>query len=220
MKFALNAPDGTRKVYRLKPFDELTLRDWGMLQGEPLSDNAHEALLEMVARATTAPKSKLKRLPIGEFETLLTAMADNVGKINAAKKADPGHSFTFQGDTYRIPSNLEAEPYEQWYDMVEVRWPKCERDVDAFAYSLAVFCTKEGEEYNQDNIEPRRELFMDLPASIALGTCAFFFGISKRYRTSISRCISTMLTSHLHTIGQTLRKGVSPTAPSMDPLRQ
>lgn len=200
MKFALTDTNGTRTVYTLKTFGELTLADYGKFHCEPWPTDIveeYEHAIEYISRTTGAPKTKLRRLPVGQVERLATIAFAAMGKIKSAKEKDPGRSFTFRKQAYRIPDNLEAESYQQWFDAEHTYLPACKTEMEAIATALSIFCLAEGEDYAAMNIQDRKALFMGLPCSIALGVSAFFFGRSKRYTKSINRCLNILRKSRL-----------------------
>lgn len=215
MKFALTDKDGTRTVHTLKSFKDLTLADYGKFHNEPWPEDIVERFdhcVEYISRTTGAPKKKLRKLPIAKVEELANHAEKAMDGIRKAEQKPVGHSFTFKRETYFIPGNLEALPWEYWHTMVNVLWPNCEKEVDTYATSLAVFCLKEGEDLDDVDIEARKSLFMGLPCSVALGTCAFFFNRSQRYRDAISPHLSRITRSRLHSVAPMWTSSLETTA--------
>lgn len=214
MKFALNDTTGKRTVYRMRPLSELTLADWMTLNGNPMPDDKYAAAIEAVARLTTAPASKLRRLPVGELERLIEAASVAVDKGTKAQQQEPPTSFTHKGVTYMVPQDLEQVSYAQWFDLTEVHLPRVEREVDAYAICIAVLCLPDGEEYDGAKMDARRAELLGMDMVTALRIAAFFFGRSERFRSAMNQHLSSLRTSALRSLGLVAGSSQPATAPS------
>ena len=204
--------NGKGRKYHLKEPGQLTVADYRLLKSEPLDDalDERERLVELMKRLTKIPKTHLRRIPMGTFATMLDKMSDHVeqlGKdVEASEAADPSTTFEFNGATYAVPQDLEAETsYGQWGDLQNVLIPQAgTNEADIIKAVCAGLCMPEGEEYTAAHVQANLEAFDELPIATALAVCAFFFGSSKQFRTDISRSILHSLTLRLHKQGQEL----------------
>jgi hypothetical protein len=216
--------NGKVRTYHLKEPGTLTVADYRILKAEPLDDTTdeRERLVEMVKRLTGIPKTHLRRIPLGTFGTMLDTMAEHVeqlGKdIAASEAADPSTTFDFDGTTYTVPQNLEAETsYGQWEDLHNVLLPQAgTNEADIIKAVCAGLCMPEGEEYNGAHVRANLEAFEDLPIATALAVCAFFFASSKRFRNDISRSILHSLTLKLPKEGPVPNATANATVPTQD----
>jgi hypothetical protein len=214
MKFALNDTNGKRTDYRMRPLSELTLADWMTLNGNPMPDDKYAAAIEAVARLTTAPASKLRRLPVGELERLVDVAVKAIDAGTKAQQDAPPTSFAHKGITYVVPQDLEQVSYAQWFDLTEVHLPRVEREVDAYAVSIAVLCLPDGEEYEGAKMDARRTDLLGMDMVTALRIAAFFFGRSERFRNAMHQHLSSLRTSALRSLGLVAKSSAPATAPS------
>ena len=198
--------NGKVRAYHLKEPGQLTVADYRLLKSEPLDDalDERERLIELMKRLTGIPKTHLRRIPMGTFATMLDKMSDHVeqlGKdVEASEAADPSTTFEFNGATYAVPQDLEAETsYGQWEDLHNVLIPQAgTNEADIMKAVCAGLCMPEGEEYSGAHVRANLEAFEELPIATALAVCAFFFGSSNLFRKDISRSILRSLTLKLH----------------------
>lgn len=212
--------NGKRKVYRVKPFEELTIADWRALTVPSIeAEDAASMTIELVSRHCTIPKAVLRKMPYNEVSRLLDAMSANVDRLakerTKAEQALDITTFTFDGVTYTVPQDVEQDAtFGQWEDLNKVLLPKCETDADMHAAICACLCTPQGEAYDGAKVMDRMASFERLPIAIALKVYAFFFANSERFRSDTLRCLSRMMTSRLHSEGQALNDTLSVTARS------
>lgn len=214
MKFALNDTNGKRTVYRMRALSELTLADWMTLNGGPMPEDKYAAAIEAVARLTTAPASKLRRLPVVELERLVDVAVKAIDAGNKAQQQEPPTSFTHGGITYTVPQDLEQVSFAQWFDLTEVHLPRVEREVDAYATCIAVLCLPEGQEYEGAKMDARRQELLAMDMVTALRIAAFFFGRSERFRNAMHQHLSSLRTSALRSLVPVGKSSQPATAPS------
>lgn len=203
---------GKRREYRVKPLDDLTVRDWVAIASPPIGEEItedYERLLILTARHTTIPRKALDKMPARDVRMLMDAMAVMLEEVRVAiEKADkelPPRSFTFRKVTYNVPQNIEADlTFGQYESLTKVLLPKCETDADGYAAILAVCCWPEGEAFDAAKLTERMDLFMDMPVRTAFQVCAFFFDNSDLLRTSINLIVDRSRSLHRHRIEQAL----------------
>lgn len=186
---------GRRKEYRVKPLDDLTVREWLVIDA-PFPEeetDGFEKLLQLVMRHTTLPRKVLEQMPARDVKTMMDAMAvllhESRKAKDAAEQAEP-KSFTFKGVKYMVPQEIEKDmTFGQWESLDKVLLPKCKSDAEGYTAILAVCCWPAGEEFDGGKINEKMELFMDLPVRTAFEVCAFFFGSSEQLWGSINRIV-------------------------------
>lgn len=214
--------NGKAKKYHLKEPGTLTIADYRLLKAEPLDDALKEGeqLHELLRRLTKIPKTRLRRIPVGVYMHMLDKMADHIEEIGkasqAAEASDPATSFEFDGTTYAIPQDLEAETtYGQWEDLHNVLLPQAgTSEADIFKAVCAGLCMPVGAEYTADQVRANLAKFDDLPIATAMAVTAFFFGSSKQFRDDISRSLIRSLTLKLRKPEQGPTSTQSATAPT------
>ena len=222
--------NGKAKQYHLKEPGQLTVADYRLLKAEPLDDalDERERLVELLKRLTGIPKTHLRRIPMVQFTAMLDTMAihvEQLGKdIAAADATDPATTFTFQGTTYTVPQDIEAQTvYGQWEDLHNVLIPQAgTSEADIAKAICAAMCLPEGVEYSGTVVKQSVQTFEALPVSTALAVSAFFFASNKRFSTDTSRCILHSQISKLRNTVQErkpLLKGMEPMVVSTEPPR-
>lgn len=186
------------KTYRLRGPDELTLGDWGPINSEPWPDDpakAHDHLVGIIARLTTAPASKIRKARVGDLEGAVGMITDVLDKAMRASKADPVTEFTHDGKRYIVPADLEDVEFERWHAFTNVL-KGVDKEVDAYAYALACLCLGP-DEFDVGQLTPLAESMKGAPLLQSLGVCAFFFASSERYRNAMMGWSRSLLTSAL-----------------------
>lgn len=220
MKVGVTDPSGSRKEYRVKPLDAMTVGDWVAICSPPLPESIvedYERLLVLTARHTTIPRKALDRMPARDVHLLVDSMAvmleDAAKHREKAEEGTPPKSFKFKDETYRIPHNIEVElTFGQSESLNKVLLPKCETEADMYACILAVCCLKEGEVFDGATVNERKALFMGLPLRTAMDVCAFFFDFSDQLRTSINLTRLRCRSSYRLRVEQVLKTSLSSTA--------
>lgn len=195
MNIGVTDVKGSRKVYRIKPLEDVTVRDWIAIATPAIPEDAvegYQKTLELVSRHTTIPKKALNKMPAGDVRKLMDAMGlllEDVVKVKeAAETAAPPKSFTHDGVEYLVPQSIETELlFGPWESLDKVLLPKCETDAECYAAILAVCCWPEGCAFDTSKLAARMELFMGLPVSVAFAVCGFFFDNSETLRESMLR---------------------------------
>lgn len=219
MIFNVTDTNGKSKAYRLKPLDDMTLRDYATLTTPQLAEgmDGYKALLELASRHTTIPRKALDRMPARDVRLMLAKMAEALDEIAKAREeaeaSHPGKSFEFKGTTYIIPQNIEAElTFGQYESLDKVLLPQCKSEAEGYACVLAVTCLPDGETFDAAKINERMELFLDLPARTAFGVCSFFTETSEQLRDVFSLIVSNARRSLLQWLEQGLKSTLSTTA--------
>jgi len=219
MKVGVTDPGGSRKVYRVKPLDDITVREWVAIAspviGEDVEDN-YERLLILLCRHTTIPRKALDKMPARDVQLLVSKMADTLEEVKVAlEKAEvevPPKSFTFGKVTYLVPQDIEKDlSFGQYESLDKVLLPKCETEADGYAGILAVCCQPKGEEFDGAKVPERVAMFMNLPVRTAFQVCAFFFDRSDLLKTSINRMRLRIRTSYRLRVEQALKSTPSST---------
>jgi len=197
----IKVKDGNKtRRYKLKPFDALTIADWRKVQTVEIfdKDKQRDNLIAIAKALTGIPMHSLRRLPFGELERLLDAVATVVMKAAETREAQamPPTSFVLHGVTYIVPQSIERDTvWGQYEDLENVLVPKAETEADMYAAICAALCLPEGEQYDGGTVLERVKTFEDLPILTAMAMHAFFFESSERYRSAILRCIQSFQNS-------------------------
>lgn len=220
MNVGVTDTDGKSRSYRLKPLDEMTVRDYITLTTPPLGEDIveeYERLLLLLSRHTGIPRKALDKMPAKEVQllvnTLVILLNDIIKAKDSADKTDPPPHFEFKGTTYLIPRDIESTlTFGAEQSLSKVLLPKCETDAEGYAAIIAVCCLPQGEEFDGDKVDDRIKLFMGLPITLAFRVCAFFFDSSDLLRRSIDLIVKRSRSSLLHRLEQGLKSSLSSTA--------
>lgn len=190
-------------TYTLKPFEEITIADWrkvGEMEEAQGMKDQREALIALVRALTGIPASKLRLVPAAQFDKML----DLAGKVitatqEAAKSTECPKSFTLHGIAYTVPQDIEQDAlHGQYEDLEKALMPMAKTEADILAFTCAVLCLPEGEEYDGEKVMERVKVFDALPIATAMRIGAFFFESSSAFKNVMARCISLYLTSKWH----------------------
>ena len=192
---------GERKVYDIKPIENLTLGDWRamMMHSLPTDFDTTDQIIELIHRTTTIPVKELRRLPIVEMTRLLDAMTGLLEDIkNERESVVVPKSFKIKKVEHIVPQNLESDvTWAQWEDLNKVLIPKCDTESDIMAAVMSVLCLPEGEEYSGKKAMERMKYMDAMPAVLSFQIYAFFFEKNPGLMKAISLSILKMLTSRL-----------------------
>lgn len=219
MKINTIDPGGKSRSYRVKPLEEMTVRDYVTLTTPPLGEDLtdeYERLLTLLSRHTTIPRKALNKMPAKEVQTLVNALVlmlnDVVKAKEEADKTDPPPHFVFKGTTYLVPQDIEnTMTFGAEQSLSKVLLPKCDTEAEGYAAVLAVCCLEQGEEFDAEKVGARMELFMGLPVTIAFRVCAFFFDSSDLLRRSIDLIGRRSRSSLRHRVERALKSSLSST---------
>ena len=140
---------------------------------------------------------------------------DDIAKAREAAERAAPKSFAFDGVTYIVPQNIEAElTFGQWESLTKVMIPQCTSDAESYAAVIAATCMPEGEEFDGAKMAQRKALFMGLPLRTAFDVCAFFFDNSEQLRSVISLIAKAAQRSLLHKVEQALTSSSTSTVPT------
>ena len=212
----LHEPTGKYQDFRIKPFDELSIADWYTITNPPIPEGTTEleASYELIQRWASIPKAKLRRMRAQDVERLMSALGTMLGEATKAKMEEftPEATFTYDGITYAVPQNVEAETtFGQWADL-NARLEGLTVDADMLPVVLACLLVEEGKDYDGADLDARIDAMRVLPAAYALKLTAFFFSSGTRLQDVTSRYLSRMLMSAL----QQLQQELSALAPAGD----
>ncbi len=212
----LHEPTGKYQDFRIKPFDELSIADWYTITNPPIPEGTTEleASYELIQRWASIPKAKLRRMRAQDVERLMSALGTMLGEATKAKMEEftPEATFTYDGITYAVPQNVEAETtFGQWADL-NARLEGLTVDADMLPVVLACLLVEEGKDYDGADLDARIDAMRVLPAAYALKLTAFFFASGTRLQDVTSRYLSRMLMSAL----QQLQQELSALAPAGD----
>lgn len=98
-------------------------------------------------------------------------------------------TFTFKGQTYEIPQNLEFEKWGVYTDWLKIS-QKADKPDEFIPGTLAFLCRPKGEKYDRLKTIEREELFHELPITVAYGIAAFFL----QKQTELEKSITQILT--------------------------
>lgn len=219
MKINTIDPGGKSRSYRVKPLDEMTVRDYITLTTPPLGEDIveeYERLLVLLSRHTSIPRKALNKMPAKEVQTLVNALVVMLNDVVKAKeeadKTDPPPHFVFKGTTYLVPQDIEnTMTFGAEQSLSKVLLPKCETDAEGYAAIIAVCCLPQGEEFDGEKVDERIKLFMGLPVTLAFRVCAFFFGSSDLLKRSIDLIAKRSRSSLRHRVERALKSSLSST---------
>jgi hypothetical protein len=194
----LHDPDtGKYQDYRIKDFGELTIADWYTLTNPPIAEGISEleASYELIQRWAAIPKAKLRRMRPADVEVLMSALGKMLGEATKARTDafTPEATFTYDGVTYTVPQNVEADTtFGQWADL-NARLENLTADVDMLPVVLACLLVEEGKEYDGADLDTRIDAFRAMPVHYALKLTAFFFASGSRLQSVMTQYLSKRL---------------------------
>jgi len=185
MIIRINDPKtGKAREYRVRSAEEITIAEWVEIVA-PIDipqEQEMDYTIELIRRWVKIPKPDLLRLSMSELNRLASALGAMMGEV-AAKRTEafkPEPTFTWDGVTYTVPQNLEADTIvAQWVD-INTRVEGMTEDIDLLPTILSYLLVEEGKEYDGSVARKRVEAFKAMPIQYALGLSAFFLKSGKQ----------------------------------------
>lgn len=199
---------GKKRTYAVRGIEALTLREWMHIVHPPEVPPGSEldATIDLIHRWVKIPKPDLLRVPVGEMERLVTALGSLIGKAAAYRVETwkPPTTYEWQGVSYTIPQNIEAETtFGQWADL-NAALDKIENGADMLPVVMAHLLVEEGKDYDGSLTDSKVEAFKECPIEVPIGLHSFFLGSGNRYRDVMSLFMNRRVSFALQLLQQGL----------------
>lgn len=222
MKLRLTDNKGKSHDYHIVPFSDRTMEDYDLFFGAISEDLESEdprkkfaAMVAMLSRLTGAPKAKIGRITLKDIEPTFNEVSSQIKDFSELQEKAPPKSLVIDGEMFIVPQDLGTDTYyAQWYDFTEIFLHQLPEEGDALCYSLAVFCLKDGEDYDSTKVSERAAKFRKSRMVDVLSVCAFFFETCEQYRSAMQGYSRGRVTSLLRSLEQEVRSTEESTVPS------
>lgn len=201
---------GTGKVrtYAVRGIEALTLREWMDIVHPPEvpPECERDATIDLIHRWVKVPKPDLLRLSVGEMEKLSINLGIIIGKAAAFRIEGwkPPSTYEWQGVTYTIPQNIEADTeFGQWADL-NAALEKLDNDADMLPMVMAYLLVEEGKYYDASLTAAKVEAFRECPIEVPIGLHSFFLGSGTKFKDAMSRFMNRRVSYALQLLQQGL----------------
>lgn len=162
--------------------EEITLQHWVDLNSEK------EDEIKAFSAFSGIPHKLLLQCPKKDVLEHLNRSRRLLSDTSKLVDQEPPQSFKIGKSTYYVNQDLDGAPMSQYLDCTHYMKFFKENQTEFFPYMMAIYCLREGEEYNGEgyDIEKRAKIMRKAMAVDAVTINAFFLHGSQDYANNFN----------------------------------